>query len=269
VLVSVVITNYNYSKYLKKCIDSVLNQTYNNIEIIIVDDSSTDDSRDIILKCQELHSNIVFFFNPTNQGVIFSRNKGIELSKGEYICFLDADDFWDFNKIERQLKATINNDFSFCDMYIIDEFNNILSEKIHKSKNNKYNYSLLLKYNFIAHSSLMVKRSILSNTRYREIPKSIFSDLVSSLFSVKKLIHEDYDFLLRVFKFNAPSAIYINENLIYYRKHSNNLSSGWNKKFVSVLFIFYNSLQYNFFISLFFTLRLSFFTYLRKIQKLV
>jgi hypothetical protein len=115
----------------------------------------------------------------------------------------------------------------------------------------------------------MIKKSMLSNIRYREIPKTIFTDLVSSLFSVKKLIHEDYDFLLRVFKFNTPSAIYINEHLINYRKHSNNFSSGLNKKFVSVLFIFNNSLQYNFFISLFFTIRLSYFTYLRKIQKLV
>lgn len=265
-LISVIITNFNYSNYLRSCIESVINQTYKNIEIIIIDDCSSDDSINIISSFATKHNNILTHYNPQNKGVIYSRNLGIEMASGDYICFLDADDYWDLTKIEKQVNVIEDSDISFCDLIIIDELNNIIGKKKHKSINNSYDYSILLKYNFLAHSSIMIKKSHLSSISYKEIPKSKFKDIVLKIFSLKRLIHEDYDFLLRYFKSINPRTAYLEEELVYYRKHTQNFSNGWKKKFISVLLIFHKSLKYNLITSFFFTFRLSFYTFFRKIK---
>jgi len=265
-LISVIITNFNYSNYLKSCIESVINQTYKNIEIIIIDDCSTDDSINIISSFATKYKNILIHYNQQNKGVIYSRNLGIESSSGDYICFLDADDYWDLTKIEKQINVTKDYDISFCDLMIIDEFNNIIGKKKHNSLNKTYDYNLLLKYNFLAHSSIMIKKNHLSSISYKEISKSKLYNLLLKIFSVNRLIHEDYDFLLRYFKSINPRAVYLEDELVYYRKHTYNFSNGWKKKFISVLLIFHNSLKYNLITSLFYTLRLSFYTFTRKIK---
>lgn len=98
-LVSVIIPNYNYERYLREAIDSALAQTYPNIEIIVVDDGSTDSSREII---ESYGSEIRAVFQK-NQGVSAARNNGAATSKGEYIAFLDADDVWLPEKLQSQI----------------------------------------------------------------------------------------------------------------------------------------------------------------------
>ena len=137
-LVSVIITNYNYSNYLTSCIESVINQTYKNIEIIIIDDCSTDDSVKIISSFATKYNIIQTHYNLQNKGVIYSRNLGIEISNGDYICFLDADDYWDLTKIEKQVDVTKDNDISFCDLMIIDQFNKITGKKKHNNLKSKH-----------------------------------------------------------------------------------------------------------------------------------
>jgi len=102
-LISVIIPNYNNSRYLKQCISSVFNQTYNYIECIVIDDNSNDNSVEIIKILQEEYSSLSFHKNEINKGVSYSRNKGVELAKGEYISFLDADDYWLPTKLETEL----------------------------------------------------------------------------------------------------------------------------------------------------------------------
>lgn len=99
-LVSAIIPNYNYANYLREAIDSVLSQTYQNIEVIVVDDGSTDNSREIL---QDYGERIKVIFQK-NQGVSPARNNGVKASKGELIAFLDADDFWLPRKIEKQVQ---------------------------------------------------------------------------------------------------------------------------------------------------------------------
>ena len=118
----------------------------------------------------------------------------------------------------------------------------------------------------MAHSSIMIKKSHLSSMFYKEIPKSKLKDFFLKIFSVNRLIHEDYDFLLRYFKSKNPRTAYLEEELVYYRKHTLNFSNGRKKKFISVLLIFHKSLKYNFITSFFFTFRLSFYTFFRKIN---
>lgn len=98
--ISVIIPNYNYSGYLKEAIDSVLAQTYENIEIIIVDDGSTDNSREVI----ESYGDKVIAVFQQNQGVAAARNNGFAHSSGEYVAFLDADDVWIPEKIAWQVE---------------------------------------------------------------------------------------------------------------------------------------------------------------------
>lgn len=89
VLLSIIIPNYNKGKLLKRCLDSLLNQDLSRVEIILLDDCSTDCSKDILSN----YKNINIIFNSVNKGICKTRNIGIELAKGEYITFLDSDDY--------------------------------------------------------------------------------------------------------------------------------------------------------------------------------
>jgi glycosyltransferase involved in cell wall biosynthesis len=100
-LVSAIINNYNYGQFISEAIDSVLKQTYSNIELIIVDDGSTDNSRDIIENYAKEFPNKITTVFKRNGGQASAFNCGFEISKGEIICFLDSDDFWFPDKIEK------------------------------------------------------------------------------------------------------------------------------------------------------------------------
>lgn len=98
--ISIVVAVYNAEKTLKKCVDSLLNQTYNNIEIILVNDCSKDNSLDICNEYSKANDNVKVISNERNSGVSNTRNNGIDNSTGEYICFVDSDDYVESNYIE-------------------------------------------------------------------------------------------------------------------------------------------------------------------------
>ena len=98
--ISIIITVYNAEKYLDKCIESAVKQTYENIEVIIVNDGSTDNSKNIINKYKENYPNIINSFEISNSGVANARNYGIEKASGNYFCFIDADDYIDVNLLQ-------------------------------------------------------------------------------------------------------------------------------------------------------------------------
>lgn len=103
-LISVIITNYNNQIYLEQCLNSVLAQTYDNIEIVVVDDCSKDKSLDILRKDEEKHSNVKIFVNKENSGVAKTRMNAISKATGDYITTLDADDYYKCNiKIEKEM----------------------------------------------------------------------------------------------------------------------------------------------------------------------
>jgi len=104
-LISVIITNYNYGQYVAKAMTSVLRQTYPNIELIVINDGSTDDSDTVIKKAiAEDPSRNIRYVNRKNKGVVFTRNEGLELAKGEFISYLDADDYFDSTYISKSYK---------------------------------------------------------------------------------------------------------------------------------------------------------------------
>ena len=112
-LITIYITNHNYGKYLSKSINSVLKQTYSNYELIIIDDGSTDNSKNIIKKYQNL-KNIKIIFQK-NKGLLVSNNIALKLSNGDYITRLDADDWLDENFIKNPNKE-INNICKFLNL---------------------------------------------------------------------------------------------------------------------------------------------------------
>ena len=123
--VSVVIPTYNRYENLLNCLISILNQTYQNFEIILINDDS--ENKNFISNFSQLDNRIRLVHNENNLGAGLSRNRGLELSNGEYIAFCDCDDLWRNNKIELQLEfmKRLNLTFSFTSYDIIDENNNL------------------------------------------------------------------------------------------------------------------------------------------------
>lgn len=121
-MISVIVPTHNREKTIKKSIDSVLCQTYNNIEIIVVDDKSTDNTEEVINSIKD--NRIKYIKLDENKGACFARNKGIELAQGKYIAFQDSDDEWLPQKLEIQLRYLEEKklDVVSCRMYqIFDE----------------------------------------------------------------------------------------------------------------------------------------------------
>lgn len=113
-LVSIITPNWNCSKYIVETIRSVQAQTYRNWEMIIMDDCSTDNSCSAIIPFVENDSRIRLMRNEMNSGAALSRNRALREAKGHWIAFLDSDDLWMPNKLERQLDFMVNNGYKFC-----------------------------------------------------------------------------------------------------------------------------------------------------------
>ena len=112
-LVSIITPSYNSSKFIEECINSVISQTFQNWEMIIVDDCSNDNSREIISDFSEKDKRIRFVFLEENIGAAAARNIAMKKAKGRYIAFLDSDDLWIKDKLERQITFMNDNNIAF------------------------------------------------------------------------------------------------------------------------------------------------------------
>lgn len=208
--VSVIIPTYNRATTIIKSINSVLNQTYSNFEIVVVDDNSDDNTKDIIKQIQD--DRIIYIKNKKNLGAASARNIGIKNATGELIAFQDSDDEWDKTKIEKQIKKLSENEkygAVYCAfMYIGKESTYQIpdaSEPISKLEGNIFEN--LLQRNTVSTQTLLVKKSVLDSI-------GIFNDKLKAL--------EDWELALRIsreFLFG-----YINECLVnvYYSENSVN-----------------------------------------------
>ena len=125
-MISIVIPVYNAEKYLHQCVDSILHQTYQNIEVILVDDGSTDSSREICEKYNSIDQRIRCFYKE-NGGVSSARNYGIRCAKGDYIAFVDSDDIVKPDMLEILLENDC--DFSMCGYELYDDISNTVSNQ--------------------------------------------------------------------------------------------------------------------------------------------
>lgn len=110
-LVSVIIPVYNSSLHIEECLNSVINQSYKELEIIVIDDSSSDNSMEIVNSFKDKRIKTIKL--KKHCGVAKARNTGISASNGRYICFLDSDDYWSLDKIAKQIKFMESNKYSF------------------------------------------------------------------------------------------------------------------------------------------------------------
>lgn len=129
-MVSIIIPAYNASKYIAETMDSVLQQTYKDWELIIIDDGSKDNTKEIVLKYKEQHPQIYYYYQE-NGGVSVARNHGLEKAKGQYIALLDADDVWLAHNLEIKIKSLERNEhikWVYSNMFNADEQMNITGE---------------------------------------------------------------------------------------------------------------------------------------------
>ncbi len=205
-LISVVVTCYNHEKYIEQCLRSIFNQTYRNIELIVLDDGSTDSSAKII---QEVLKDSPFetsFESHENLGVVKNRNMGLGLIKGDYLLFVDSDNYLDMDYIEQLYSKLIetNADIAYCDL-----FNPEKEEYYLKSR--EFDLTDFLNASFIDNCSL-IRRSIIGDARYDE------------KLNRKKL--EDYDFLLNLIINNGAKAVYQPNTKLNYRVFETGSISG-------------------------------------------
>ncbi len=111
--VSVVVPVYNVARYLERCINSLLGQTYTDLEILCVDDCSTDESREILKSFAEKDQRVRALFQPQNQGVSAARNRALDEMTGEWVCFCDSDDWYELNFVERMLECAVQEDSDY------------------------------------------------------------------------------------------------------------------------------------------------------------
>lgn len=151
-LVSIIMPNYNSEKYLEEAIKSVINQTYKNWELVIADDCSTDRSVEVIKQFND--ERIKLLSTGKNAGAAVARNKAIDNAKGKWIAFLDSDDLWNPEKLEKQLAFMTNKNvpFSFTHYYF-DRNDGNLSE--FAPKKDEYSYKDILKHCYIGCSTVI------------------------------------------------------------------------------------------------------------------
>ena len=144
-LVSVVTPTFNCGKYIGKTLESIINQTYNNLEVIVVDDCSTDNTCEIVNYYLNKDNRIKYFCLNENSGAAIARTFAIEKARGEFIAFLDSDDIWYEDKLEKQLEfMRINNVAFTCTAYEqMDEYDNALNKIITPPSKISYNRLLL------------------------------------------------------------------------------------------------------------------------------
>ena len=180
-MITVIIPTYNRRAFLEKAVNSVLKQTYRNFELIIVDDGSNDGTGKLI---QSFPDRRIRYFYQKNKGVSSSRNLGIAQSRGDIIAFLDSDDFWKANKLERQLSFMTNNlSLISHTQEIWYRRGDILNQKKKFRKNSGLLFDKSLEMCSISISTVMMRKSLLDTV---------------GLFDESLPACEDYDIWLRI-----------------------------------------------------------------------
>ena len=205
-LVSVIMPYYKKKKYIELAVNSVIQQTYKNFELIIVYDDENKEDLNLLKKIIKKDKRIKLIINKKNLGAGRSRNKGIKLSKGSLIAFLDSDDLWTRNKLKKQIFFMKKNliDISHTSYHIINSDNKIIGSRSAKDMN----YKLLLNSCNIGLSTVIMKKEIITN-------KIKFANINTK---------EDYILWLKI-TLNNKKIFALKNNLTKWRKLNDSLST--------------------------------------------
>ena len=199
---------FNSEAFISETISSVINQTYKNWELFLIDDFSTDKTLEIVNQFLSQNPNIKLIENNFNSGATISRNKGIEASQGEYIAFLDADDLWKPEKLEVQIKfmQTENSDISFSSYEQINETGNPLNKLVKVLP--ELTYQKQLKSNYIGNLTGMYNAKVLGKIKAPNLRK-----------------RQDWLLWLAAIKKSGKPAKGIEASLAFYRVRNDSMSS--------------------------------------------
>ena len=193
---------YNGEITIEESVQSGLNQTYTNFELLIVDDASIDHTADVVRNLSSIDNRIKYTRNSQNLGVAITRNKAIQLAKGELIAFLDADDLWVTQKLEKQVSLFMENPrlaMTYSGYELIDKSSN--SQKRMFLPPTTLTYGDLLKNNTIGCLTVVIKKKVISDLGFKQIG------------------HEDYNLWLDILK-KEGRIFGMSEVLAKYRLHT-------------------------------------------------
>ncbi len=226
--VSVIMPTYNRASIILKSIDSVLSQTYQNLELIIIDDGSTDHTETLIKKIQD--KRLKYIKLTKNHGACYARNLGLKKSTGDFIAFQDSDDIFLKDKIACQMENILkqNADLDFCKLQLHDSRNdeiiipNTAQERILKTKNHHDIISLLCKGNFISTQAILAKKEIFE----------------AATFNPKMPRLQDYDLILRIIK--KCKLSYTPKVLVHLYRQDDSISKS-NEKLLNACLLILNT----------------------------
>lgn len=210
-VISILMAAYNAARIIEEAITSVLCQSFGAFELIVIDDCSTDLTREIVKKLQEKDDRIILLSQDKNSGVSAARKRGLEIARGEWIAILDSDDQWEPEKLEKQLQLSEKTGAKlvFTSSGFMDEQGKRIDWILHAPK--RLNYRKLLRQNLASNSSVLVKK-----------------ELYEKYYSSGDNMHEDFATWLRITK-SGIDAYGIDEPLLIYRLSSSS-KSGDKKK---------------------------------------
>ena len=227
--VSIILPVYNGERYINRTITSILQQTMTDYEVIAINDCSKDNSLAILQEWSQKDSRVQVYTNEINLGVAETRNKGIALAKGDYICFIDSDDTWHYDKLEKQLAhmQDTNSDFSCTAYDMVDDDGKYIKTRMI----NKQNIILedLLKENYICCSTAMIKADIAKQHNMNG-----------------NYAHEDYIYWLDLLQSGAKGMV-LDEQLARYRLAQTGRSANKGKAAQGRWKIYRAYLKYNVF----------------------
>jgi len=246
-LVSVIMSYYNKKNYFLESINSALKQTYKNLEILIIYDDQNRSDLEYIESCIKNDSRVKIIFNDNNKGAAYSRNKAISIARGEYIAFLDCDDYWEINKIEIQLNFMLTHGYDFSHTtYQVINYKGKIVRTIRAREILKY--KKLLKSCDIGLSSVILKRKLLYDMKFPELKTK--EDFVLWLSLAKKSV----------------DLVGLDKPLMFWRKTPNSLSSSIFQKLKDAFKVYHLYEKKNFFYSIFCVIRLSTYALFKKIN---
>jgi len=233
-LVSIILPYFNKKEYIRETIYSLLNQTYQDFEIIIVDDELSEDSKIILNEIKKIDSRIFILKNSKNLGAGYSRNKAIKFSKGKFLAFCDCDDLWNQNKLSNQLRfmKKFNIDACHTSYSIVNDLGKIIGERRAVSQ---LNYNNLLNSCDIGLSTVIIEKKLLDNFEI------FFPNLKTK---------EDYILWLKLAQ-KGTIFFGLDEKLTKWRKLKNSLSASSVQKIFDGYKVYNTYLNYSVIRSLF------------------
>lgn len=223
--VSIIVPIYNVEKYLNRCIESLLNQTLENIQIILVNDGSTDNSGKIAKEYAKKNPDKIIYLEKENGGLSDARNYGIPYATGKYIAFLDSDDYIEKNAYKEMYNKACEDNYDYVECNFIWEYPN--KKKIDKILNYNNKKEMLTNVRVVAWNKL-IKREIVEKNKL-EFPKG--------------LRYEDVEFTYKLIPYLNTMA-YIDKEFVHYIQRNNSIANVQNEKTAEIFKIIDNVIQY-------------------------